>query len=335
MPSEVHGSLRVVAPGDVPAAAEDALLDGALVAPASVFAADVTGPEVMQCIQGLHTNDVEAAGPAAFVYGATLSPKGMIVSDMWVARHGEECAIYATAEGRDGVAATFARYVPPRLATLTDRTGEMTVLRLAGPAAGGRGAAAGIDVPDPGQAGEGSLAGTPYRCAVPPGEEPFALQLVAPAARAEELVAALEATGVVRAGPAALELARVLAGWPQLGAEIGEKTLPQEVRFDELEGVSYTKGCYTGQETVARLHFRGHANWRLAGFWLDDAPDPANAAVRDGEKEIGRLTSVAWLERVGRYLGLGNVRHEIEANRTVIAAGVPARIDDLPFKLPA
>ena len=335
MPTELRGPLRVIAPGEVPEAAESALLDGALVAPASVFAADVTGTDVLQCIQGLHTNDVAAAGPTAFVYGATLTPKGMIVSDMWVARHGDECALYAPEEGRDGVTATFARYVPPRLAKLTDRSGEMTVLRMAGPAAAARAAGAGIEVPDPGQALQGSLAGVTYRCAVPPGEEPFALQLAVEAAQAEALVAALEDAGVLSASPAALELARILAGWPQLGAEIGDKTLPQEVRFDEIEGVSYTKGCYTGQETVARLHFRGRANWQLAALWLDDSPDADNPAVRDGDREVGRVTSVAWLGRVQRHLALGIVRHDLQPGRAVTAGGVPARVDDLPFQIPA
>ena len=59
-------------------------------------------------------------------------------------------------------------------------------------------------------------------------------------------------------------------GWPALGVEIDERTLPQEVRYDEIGGVSYTKGCYTGQETVARLHFRGHTNRELRGLrWTD------------------------------------------------------------------
>src|SRR5204863_149594 len=82
----------------------------------------------------------------------------------------------------------------------------------------------------------------------------------APAPQGERLAGRLAAAGAVEAEPAMLELARILAGWPRLGAEVDDKTIPQEVRFDEIGGVSYTKGCYTGQETVARLHFRGHAN---------------------------------------------------------------------------
>src|SRR5207247_10367666 len=81
---------------------------------------------------------------------------------------------------------------------------------------------------------------------------PVAIQVPAPAAAGALLAARWEAAGAVAAGPAALELSRILAGWPRLGAEVDERTIPQEARFDEIGGVSYTKGCYTGQETVAR-----------------------------------------------------------------------------------
>src|SRR6266566_5305296 len=75
---------------------------------------------------------------------------------------------------------------------------------------------------------------------------PFALQVTMPVAQRERLAGRLAAAGAIEAEPAMLELARVLAGWPRLGAEVDEKTIPQEVRFDEIGGVSYTKGCYTG-----------------------------------------------------------------------------------------
>ena len=88
-----------------------------------------------------------------------------------------------------------------------------------------------------------------------------------------------------------MQAARILAGWPALGAEIDERTLPQEVRYDEIGGVSYTKGCYTGQETVARLHFRGHPNRELRGlWWRSDEPEPLNGGSRSvlsGEREVG------------------------------------------------
>src|SRR3989449_4137855 len=130
---------------------------------------------------------------------------------------------------------------------------------------------------------------------------PFVVQLTAPPPEAAALAVRLVAAGAVEADPVALELARILAGWPRLGAEVDEKTIPQEVRYDEIGGVSYTKGCYTGQETVARLHFRGHTNRQLRGLLFDVEPPAAPAdgwsAVTHLDRDVGRVTSVAWVPR--------------------------------------
>ena len=132
---------------------------------------------------------------------------------------------------------------------------------------------------------------------------PFRALLLGSNATLDAAEAALERAGALRGGVAEQEAARVLAGWPLLGAEIQDKTLPQEVRYDEIGGVSYTKGCYTGQETVARLHFRGHANRELRGLVWDGTPLLEDALVRgvDG-KEVGQVSSVLDLDAMS--LGL-------------------------------
>src|SRR5207249_5984059 len=102
--------------------------------------------------------------------------------------------------------------------------------------------------------------------------------------------------GALGTNAAALELARVLAGWPGLSSEVDEKTIPQEVRFDEIGGVSYTKGCYTGQETVSRLHFRGHANRQVRGIEFDTEPSTFGEApplVVHQDRAVVRVPSVA------------------------------------------
>jgi folate-binding protein YgfZ len=124
---------------------------------------------------------------------------------------------------------------------------------------------------------------------------------------------------------------------------VDEKTIPQEVRFDEIGGVSYTKGCYTGQETVSRLHFRGHANRQLRGllFETDPPATPASgwSAVTHEEGDVGRVTSIAWLPDgggsvLGRWIGLAIVRREVPPGATVRAAGREARVVELPFDAP-
>jgi folate-binding protein YgfZ len=128
--------------------------------------------------------------------------------------------------------------------------------------------------------------------------------------------------------PASPEVRRVEAGEPLLGAEATEETLPQECGLDHL--VSYTKGCFLGQEPVARLHAQGHANRGLAGLLLEPgAPVPERGtAVLDGEKEVGRVTSAVLSSALGRPIALAILRHD-SADLTV--AGRPALRSPLPF----
>src|SRR5207249_4418508 len=225
----------------------------------------LTGPGAVTAAQGLLTNDVDKPGDGAFVYGALLTPKGMIVVDAWVARLGATMSFAVAAQGRERALAIFTRSVPPRLARLADRTAELAVYRLAGPNALAVAEAAGLPVPSaPGRV-VAAPGGTSEIARATEGA-PFTLQLTLPMAETEVQSARLAAAGAVPVDAATLELARILAGWPRLGAEVDDKTIPQEVRYDELGGVSYTKGCYTGQETVSRLNFGGHTHRYLRGL---------------------------------------------------------------------
>jgi folate-binding protein YgfZ len=338
MPSDALGrqtaaGVFVVAREDIPTAHADAVLDGAAVAQAEAAVFGLTGSGALQCMQGLLTNELEVCGKLGFVYGAVLTPKGMIISDMWVARENGDLTVFAPGGARETLTTQFGRLLPPRLARTEDLTDKVAVLRLVGPAALEGAGKIGLAVPEPGCMATGTLDDAGYVTAAPSLGTPFALQLTCKRADAGFLFEALERVGVLPVHEAALELARVLAGWPRLGAEIGERTLPQEVRYDEIDGVSYTKGCYTGQETVARLHFRGHANWKLAGLIFEEDPDLNTSDIIHGGKTVGRVSSAAWLERWGQYAGLAMLRHEVDAGEVVVACGAAARTLDLPIQL--
>jgi len=267
------------------------------------------------------------------VYGAVLTPKGMIVSDLWCARTGSEASLSVPLSGLDAFKGIVQRSFPPRIAQVHYGSAEaVRIIRLAGPAALDVGIAAGFDFPEPGR-----VAGPKTEAAItvarPPGAAPFVAEFVVPTDQVPSVLGELRSAGGVVAGPGVLELARILAGWPRLGAEIDDKTLPQEVRFDEINGVSYTKGCYTGQETVARVHFRGHPNRWLAGVVWRDTPDLDESEVRQDNRAVGRVTSVAWLAPIEQYVGLAVLRREVDRTELLTAAGAPARVVELPFKL--
>jgi len=326
-------------PDAVPPDLFAALQQGAVVAAPAVGVLDLLGPGAVACFQGLLTNDIEKPGDGTFVYGAILTPKGMIVADGWAARQGARVTFTVAAAGRERTAAIYRRSIPPRLARWRDRTPECAVLRVAGPQAQRACERAGIPVPaTPGRVIEALTLGTACDVALAPPGAPFAVQITVVGTDTGALLERLVRAGARAAGPDALELARILAGWPGLATDVDEKTIPQEVRFDEIVGVSYTKGCYTGQETVSRLHFRGHANRQLRGLLFDTEP-LGTPGVTTGDREVGRVTGIAWLPAglhqtaTGRWVGLAILRREVEPGTTVRAADVPAHVVDLPFAL--
>jgi folate-binding protein YgfZ len=159
---------------------------------------------------------------------------------------------------------------------------------------------------------------------------PFAGLILGPAAEVEGLVERAERAGFCRGEAAALAAARVLGGWPTLGREIDDRTLPQEVRFDELGAVSYVKGCYTGQETVARVHFRGHVNRTLRGLTLAGASPPDERTLVAGDKAVGSIRTALVLD--DRVLALATLRREIAEGAVLQAGDREATVVALPFE---
>lgn len=309
----------------------DRIRHGATVGVTQPTVVRVTGNGALACLQGLLTNDLEKPGNDSLVYGALLTPKGMIVVDAWVLRQGDTVTLIMPRSGHAAAIEIFTRTLPPRLARATDLTGQAAVAWLIG----GHGfqvlAKSGVPLPD--AAGRVRTTGgdlSPVAVALAPEDAPFVAVAVGLGPALEQLVGRLEGAGAVRGEEDDLHVCRILAGWPLLGAEIDERTLPQEVRYDSIGGVSYTKGCYTGQETVARVHFRGHTNRELRGLrWNDPAP-LEDRTVRRGEKELGTVRSTLALD--DRLLGLAMLRREVEVGDTLAAGGREARVTALPFE---
>jgi folate-binding protein YgfZ len=156
------------------------------------------------------------------------------------------------------------------------------------------------------------------------------IDLIVDAETAGALREALLAAGAAEIGAEAAEVARVEAGVPRFGAEMSAETMPAEAGIVE-RAVSFTKGCYIGQEPVARLHYKGRPNRHLRGLELS-APAEPGAALRLGEKEVGRIGS-ACISPARGPIGLAIVRREAEpgAELAVGEDGVTARVIDLPF----
>ncbi|HEY3934154.1 MAG TPA: hypothetical protein VGL65_06000 [Gemmatimonadales bacterium] len=268
----------------------------------------IEGRGAITCLQGLLTNDVAKMPDRAAVWGAFLTPKGMIITDAWVLRDGDAAWVLVPASARATTAQLFMRTIPPRLARASDRTGIVAVRWLRGSAT------------------PALQSGTVFP---PHGPAPFTAMALGDAA--DSIDAELAADGCAM-GPAEWASAtRLILGWPALGREIDDRTLPQEVRFDELGGVRYDKGCYTGQETVARLHFRGHANRALRGLIFEAGIQPADRIVNREGKAAGTLRTIGRI--AGRTLALAILRREVAVGEVVQGGGGAAMVIEPPFDL--
>lgn len=170
---------------------------------------------------------------------------------------------------------------------------------------------------------------------------PTGFLVQADAAGHRGLVGWLEAQGVPRADSSAWETARIEAGSPE-PIDIPEKTLPQELARD-TRAISFTKGCYLGQETVARIDALGHVNRRFVAIAIDDSPAPGSlqrpapgAVVRADGEVVGRLTSVCDSPALGCSLGLGLMQSKvIAAARPLDVEGREARVVGVPLPVPS
>jgi len=304
------------------------LRGGAVIAAAPAALFRVTGSGALACLQGLWTNDLLEPGDGSITYGALLTPKGMIVADGWSLRTPDAVTLLLPPAAREPVSQILHRSLPPRLATATDVSDTTRVLIMLGDGATERWPVVPLGrLPSASAVSRGETAGGGFLVATPT-IGPFTALLIGTPDALESAGTLLRAAGMSPGGAEDREAARILAGWPALGAEIDERTLPQEVGFDEHGGLSYTKGCYTGQETVARLHFRGHANRVLRGIRWNTGP-VAGDEVMAGQKQVGRVSSRLTLP--DRTIGLAVLRRGLEPGNRVTAGGAPAEVTELPF----
>lgn len=143
-----------------------------------------------------------------------------------------------------------------------------------------------------------------------------------------DAAAIVAASGAAPIDDDTLEAMRIAAGTPRHGVDIGERTLVHEAGL-EVAAVSFDKGCYLGQETVARVQYRGGVNRRLVGLRLDGSADPPSDVTHDG-RVVGTMTSVGVHPVLGR-IALATLRKEASAGARVAVADTAATVVDLPF----
>ena len=284
----------------------------------------VSGGEAAEYLQGQLTNDVEALAPGEGLYAALLDRKGHMQADMRVLRTATDELWIDTEEAALATARRHLEtYKIGREVAIADLSAERAILSLIGPRSVEIAGTAAL----PEHASQATSLDGIDLLAVGTSE---GIDLIAKANDAPRLRGALVAAGAGEVAAEAAEILRIESGRPRFGAEMSSETMPAEAGIVEA-AVSFTKGCYIGQEPVARLHYKGRPNRHLRGLVPSDPVEPGTV-LRLGEKEVGRVASAAVSPARGP-IALAIVRREAEpgAELAVGEDGVTARVVDLPF----
>lgn len=316
--AEVGGQEVVLAYGDINAE-YDALRGSAIVIDRSHRGRmRFFGEKSAEALTGLVTSDVVGLHPGHGQYGAALSAKGRIVADLRIFGAHESYLLDTPARAWTGFSTMVKKYVNPRISGYRDESHATRDIGVFGPDARSIvGAITGA--PDDALAALQALGHLTV-----PSDDTNILIVRSPDIGVEgyELFLSFEifdrvweravAAGATPAGLGAWEIARVEAGRPEWGIDMDDTTIPQEANFDDLDAISYTKGCYIGQEVVARVHFRGHVNRHLRGLRAVGPEGPPTGAqlIDDSGNHVGDVRSAVSSPRLGG-IGLGMLRREV------------------------
>ena len=302
----------------------------------------VEGGDRVRWLNGMLSNDVAklAVGrERSGCYALLLTRIGRIVTDVHVLARGEAFWLECDAEAVSPLLATLAKFVIADDVRLSDASAAWERLALEGPAASAVFMAAAGEAPGLAAdcTADFTLAGASVVAGAWGVSGEDALQLFAPAgasaAVAEAVLRAGAAFALQEADAETLEVLRIEAGTPRFGRELTESVLPAETGLERA--ISTTKGCYTGQEIVARMATRGEASHALVGLALaEGALPPAGAPIAAAGARVGELTSAARSASAGP-IALAYVRRAHAASGSALeVAGRAARVVALPFVAP-
>jgi folate-binding protein YgfZ len=272
----------------------------------------ISGSDATDWLQGQVSNEMRNLQPGGSLFCLVCTPTGQIVADCSLWRLEDGFVMLASGSQRSALLERLERMLISEDVRIEDVTERFALLSLIGP-----------------EVNETWAEGRPY--APTNAVRGNGLDVLVPNEGEEDYLASL----VERASPVgntAHHVRRVEDGIPLYGAEMDARTLPQEMGTDfERDYISYTKGCYTGQEVIARIHSRGHTNRQLCGVrWEADVPPGARASM--GGTEVGTITSSCRSFALGVPISLAVLRREAaEPGTKVQAEGVEGQVCNLPF----
>jgi folate-binding protein YgfZ len=277
----------------------------------------LTGSEAADYLQGQVTNDVAALEPGTGCYAALLNHKGKMLADMRVLRDTDFIWVDAEPAGFPALVRNASMFSIGRDVRHEDVSGEYAILALIGPDARGP-----LDAAPPEDEHSFTHGEHGLYVATDLGVDVICRQADAAAVR--------DALGVPEVSEEAAECLRIESGRPRFSIDVGSDTIPEEAGLNE-RAVSFTKGCYVGQETVARLHYKGKPNRHLRGLRLAEPVDHGDE-IRLGDRVVGEIGSAAESPALGP-VALAVVRREAEPGAIVHVgpSAIEATVSELPL----
>jgi folate-binding protein YgfZ len=276
------------------------------------------GEKSGEALTGLVTSDVIGLHPGHGQYGAALSAKGRILADTRIFAAPGSYLVDTPVRAWPGFSTMVKKYVNPRISGYRDESHAIRDIGIFG--ADARRIVAAITgaedevlsaLPVLGHV-TATMGDSDVTIVRSPDIAVEGYELFVPFEMFDRVWDRAVAAGATPAGIGAWEIARVEAGRPEWGIDIDETTIPQEANFDDLDAISYTKGCYIGQEVVARVHFRGHVNRHLRGLRAvgEDGLPTGAQLIDDSGNHVGDVRSAVSSPRLGG-IALAMVRREI------------------------
>lgn len=299
----------------------------------------VTGADHVDFLHRMLSNDVQGLAPGQGNYSLLLTVQGHIVADLHLWRMDDHVLLETHLATKEPLRETLEKYVIADDVAVEDQSEQLTALLVEGPAAASLLGAAGAAVL-PGKEFNHTwvkLGETPVHVArlSQTGSAGYALLFVVEYAQNvwDALAAARARVPWQPVGWAALNVLRTEAGIPWYGVDLAATTLPPEAGL-ETRAISYTKGCYVGQEIIERIRSRGHVNRKLTGLVVEDGSvPPAGTKLLAESKEVGEITTAVHSPTLARVIALGYVRREhfTPGTRLALSSGGAARVTTLPF----
>jgi len=272
----------------------------------------VTGSEAVQFLNGLITNDIKNATDDSWLPAVFATVQGRLIGAVRILKSDSGFLIDTEAASHEAVLKTISRFTLAGDFKVTDVTSEMAFLTV-------QGKRAGEVIKD---------VDAKIIRATHTGENGF--DVLAEASNASSVIEKIVAAGAEIVSPDVFEILRIEAGIPRHGQDMDESNVVLEANLDDA--ISYTKGCYVGQEIIIRIKHRSHVAKKLTGLTFTKPVESGATITAEDGKDIGRVTSATYSPKLETPIALGYVRYEYLAPGTPVKAGdVTGTVTDLPF----